>query len=351
MDGWLPFRALSGGERAIDEVDERMQLIVTVDTEADNQWDVAAPQTLANLEAVPRFQHLCDAHDLPPTYLCTYEVVTSGAFAHTIGPAAEQGRAEVGAHLHPWSTPPFDTEWDAPGTARPYPSELPGDLLAGKLAALTAAVEAAAGRRPTGYRAGRWGFSAAQIPMLTALGYEVDCSVTPGMSWRRDLGLREGGPDFTSAQVEPYELAMDDACRPGDCGLLEVPVTILHTSALMRASGTLRRSYQRHRRSLPWRVANRLLQVAPQWLRPEPHMTTQRLITVAETARALGLPVLELMLHSSELLPGASPSNRTAEAVEQVFVRLSRLFTHLVSRGVTGATLTGFARAWRTKAT
>lgn len=324
-----------------------MQLIVTIDTEADNQWDVTAPQTVTNLKAVSRLQRLCDAHGFPPTYLCTHEVLTSPAFVEAIGSAQAGGRAEVGAHLHPWSTPPFVREWDAPGIARPYPSELPRDLLAQKLEALTSAVESATGQRPTSYRAGRWGFSAPQIAMLTALEYEVDCSVTPGVSWRTDRGLREGGPDFTAAPVEPYELAADDACRAGDTGLLEVPVTIVHTSVLMRACGVLRRSYQRHRRAWPWRVANRLLRVAPQWLRPSPDMTSQRLIAVAETARVLDLPVLELMLHSSELLPGASPSNPTAETVERVFVRLSALFAHLASRGVTGATLTGYARKWR----
>ena len=334
----------------MDEAGEPMQLIVTVDTEADNQWDVTAPQTVANLEAVPRFQRLCDAHGFPPTYLCTYEVATSPEFAERIGPAAAEGRAEVGAHLHPWSTPPFVEEWDAPGIARPYPSELPSALLHEKLAALTGAVETAAGYRPTSYRAGRWGFTAPQIPMLSSLGYEVDCSVTPGVSWHGERGLREGGPDFTAARLEPYELAANDACRAGDSGLLEVPVTIVHTNALMRACVFLRRSYQRHRRSWLWRAANRLLQVAPQWLRPQPHMTSGRLIAVAETARALDLPVLELMLHSSELLPGASPSSQTTEAVEQVFGRLSCLFTHLVSRGVTGTTLTGFARTWRATA-
>jgi len=334
----------------VDQAGEPMELIVTVDTEADNQWDVTAPQTVANLEAVPRFQRLCEAHGFPPTYLCTYEVVTSGRFAETIGSPATEGRAEVGAHLHPWSTPPFVDEWDASGTARPYPSELPRALLADKLAVLTTAVEAGAGARPTSYRAGRWGFSAPQISALRSLGYEVDCSVTPGVSWGGDRGLREGGPDFTAAQVAPYELARDDVCCIGDSGLVEVPVTIVHTNALMRACGSLRRSYQRHRRALPWRVANRLLQVAPQWLRPDPHMTSERLITVTETAHTLELPVLELMLHSSELLPAASPSNPTAEAVERAFARLSRLFAHLASRGVTGATLTGFARKWRAQA-
>ena len=102
-----------------------MQLIITVDAEADNQWDVEAPQTTANLAAMPRFQRLCDRFGFPPTYLCTQEIVTSPNFRGTIAAYASDGRAEVGAHLHPWSTPPFDAAWDGIGAARPYPSELP----------------------------------------------------------------------------------------------------------------------------------------------------------------------------------------------------------------------------------
>lgn len=322
-----------------------MRFVLTVDTEADNQWDAAAPQTVENLSAVPRLQRLCDEHGFPPTWLCTYEVVTSPAFERTLGPAADAGRSEVGAHLHPWSTPPFDAGWDGGGAARPYPHELPRALLADKLEALTAAVTARTGRAPTSYRAGRWGFSEPQIPILTALGYEVDCSVTPGVSWRYDTGLRAGGPDFVGAGVEPYELAARDVRRPGDSGLLEVPVTILHTSRPMRLFAGLRRAYARRRRSLPWRAADRLFRVAPQWLRPFPHMTAERLIAVCDLGRRLGLPVLEMMFHSSELLPGAAPGSRTPEAVEDLFGRLSRVLGHLAATGVRGCTLTQFARA------
>lgn len=317
-----------------------MYLIITVDAEADNQWDRVAPQTVANLEAVPRFQRLCEEHGFPPTYLCTQEVATSPAFERTIGSAVAAGRAEVGAHLHPWTTPPFDPEWDVAGT---FPSELPAPLLREKLATLTATLAARTGRPPTSYRAGRWGFSPPQIPMLTSLGYEVDCSVTPGVSWRGDRGRREGGSDFIAAPVAPYELAADDPCRSGSSGLLEVPVTILHTSRVLRACATLYRWYRR-RQPATSTTSGRF---APQWLRPSPHVTAEQLIAVAETARALGLPVLEMMLHSSELLPGASPSTPTAEAVDRMFSRLSRVFAHLASSGVTGVTLTAFARAYR----
>ena len=321
-----------------------MQLIVTVDAEADNQWDVGAPQTTANLAEVPRFQRLCDQFGFPPTYLCTHEIVTSSSFRGTIAAYASDGRAEVGAHLHPWSTPPFDAAWDGVDAARPYPSELPPDLVARKLDTLTSVIADRAGARPVSYRAGRWGLSAVQIGLLVALGYRVDCSVTPGVSWQADIGLRDGGPDFGDAPAAPYVVSSHDPTRPGDSGLLEVPVTILHTSWLMRRSRLLRRSYRRRRRSLPWRAADRFFHVAPQWLRPYPHMTAERLIAVADTAHRLGRPVLEMMLHSSELLPGGSTYNPTPASVDRFFDRLTRLFQHLASRGVGGVTLTDFAR-------
>ena len=60
-----------------------MKLILTVDTEADNQWNVGAELTTDNLSYVPRFQALCEHFEFPPTYLCTYEVVTSALFKGT----------------------------------------------------------------------------------------------------------------------------------------------------------------------------------------------------------------------------------------------------------------------------
>ena len=73
-------------------------------------------------------------------------------------------------------------------------------------------------------------------------------------------------------------------------------------------------------------------------------MTAERLITVADTAHRLGRPVLEMMFHSSELLPGCSPYNLTPASVDLLFDRLTRLFEHLTSRGVGGVMLTDFAR-------
>ena len=41
-----------------------MKLILSVDTEADNQWETGASLTTTNLEHVPRFQALCERFEL-----------------------------------------------------------------------------------------------------------------------------------------------------------------------------------------------------------------------------------------------------------------------------------------------
>lgn len=320
-----------------------MQFIITIDTEGDNQWDGGRPESVENLRFIPRFQDLCDKYGFPPTYLCTYDVVSSSLFDQILVPYDAGGRAEIGAHLHPWTTPPL-TPWDRSDRAAAYPSELPPGIVGRKLEALTAALTTRVGRAPRSYRAGRWGLSAAHIPMLLRLGYLVDCSVTPNVDWR-DPGARERGQDFAHAPVRPYFMAWGDPAREGASGLLEVPVTILWTRAWVRESPALRALYTRYRRSFPARALNRAFDVAPRWFRPFSDMTGPRLKAVYDTARQLGLPVLELMFHSSELMPGASPHNLTPQSVDNLFARLEETFGMLKSEGVTGTTLGAYAES------
>jgi hypothetical protein len=323
-----------------------MQFIITIDTEGDNQWDAGGrSQPVENLRFIPRFQELCDRFRFPPTYLCTYDVVASPLFDDVLRPYDAGGRAEIGAHLHPWTTPP-SSMWDRSDAAGAYPSELPAGIFARKLESLTALIASKIGRQPRSYRAGRWGFSAAHIPVLLQLGYLADCSVTPLVDWR-DPGARERGQDFSAAPVAPYFMAWGDPARPGASGLLEVPVTILSTNALMQRSPALRALYQRHRRALPARMLNRAFLLAPRWFRPFSDMSHERLAAVYRTARSLQLPVIEMMFHSSELMPNGSPHNLTSASVDDLFARLEKTFALLQSEGVTGTTLGGYAEAVR----
>jgi hypothetical protein len=325
-------------------VGDAMQCIITIDTEGDNQWDLSAPKATENIRFIPRFQALCERYGFPPTYLCTYDVVESPHFDAVLLPLHREGRAEIGAHLHPWTTPP-ESEWDRGALGFAYPSELPLDVFTAKLERLTDLLTRKLGAAPRSYRAGRWGLAAAHVPVLRRLGYVVDCSVTPLQNWV-DTGARGPGQDFSEAPVHPYGIAADDVTKPGISGLLEVPVTILHVNGWMRQSPALRAAYRRHRKTLPARVCNRLFDVAPRWFRPFTDMSAERLIEVYETAKRLDLPVVEMMFHSSELMPGGSPHNPTAGDVDRLFARLEAVFARLQGDGVTGSTLTAFARSY-----
>ncbi len=91
-----------------------MRIAVTVDTEADGQWGHGRPLTTENVSWWAPFQELCARHGAPPTYLVTSEIVADERAVAFLAPLAGRGAAEVGAHLHPWTTPPFS---DAPGLA------------------------------------------------------------------------------------------------------------------------------------------------------------------------------------------------------------------------------------------
>jgi hypothetical protein len=157
---------------------------------------------------------------------------------------------------------------------------------------LTEKIAVRAGRAPTSYRAGRWGFAAAHVPVLVSLGYTVDCSVTPFVSWEDHAGRRGGGPDFRAALLMPYFLDPTDVCRAGGSTLLEVPVTIVWPSAAIWQSAYLRKTFLRHRETLMWRAFDKVFQLEPLWFRPYPHMSAERLLEVYRVARAQGLPAL-----------------------------------------------------------
>lgn len=323
-----------------------MKVVITIDTEADGAWSASDQVRVENLRALPRFQALCDRYGMKPTYLCTYEVARADGFAPLVE-WQRAGRCEVGAHLHPWTNPPFshagavdiDTS-EYPG----YPSELPIDRFRDKMRALGDAIGERTGRAPTSYRAGRWGFSAAHIPVLVELGYVVDCSVTPLVDRRPYKGLRDGGPDFRRAPVAPYRLAPDDICAPGGSALWEVPVTIFYPRAAMRRSALLRRAWGLAKRVRGAGLLNRALSLEPLWFRPYPTMNARKLERVYRIARAAGLPLVEMMFHSSELWPGTSESFPDERSIERVFAMLEATLARLAADGCQGVTLSDYAR-------
>ena len=299
----------------------RPALLITVDTEADDQWSREGRRTLAvrNAQQLPRLQLLCDRFGIRPTYLVTHEMATNDASSAVLKTLLTSGRCEIGAHLHPWSSPPY-RESDLGGT---YPSQLPDDLLARQLRELTEAITTHLGVRPRSYRAGRHGFDGRSLRQLESLGYVVDTSVDPLFN-ERFLG----GVAFAGAPLAPYHPDHRDVRRAGSSPMLEIPVS---AATVPRLPKPIEAAYARLSPPPRWRPWLKRLGVRPVWLRPS-YSPVADAMALAETLVARGVPTLNMLFHSSELLVGGSPYSRDAIAVERFFAALERLFEHFVGR-------------------
>lgn len=162
-----------------------MNFIITLDTEADNQWDHGREITVENLRYVPRFQELCNKYKIKPTYLITSEVCEDGFAREILNDYQENDQAEIGAHLHSWTTPPFLNKdgFRYNDDNHAFASQLPDDLLFNKLRYLTDQIGTSFGKRPTSFRSGRYGFNEKVARALISNEYIVDSSVTPYISW------------------------------------------------------------------------------------------------------------------------------------------------------------------------
>ncbi len=171
-----------------------MQFILTIDTEADNQWNHGIPISTDNIRYVPRFQRLCDQFQIKPTYLVTSEICGDQFARDIFREYRSNGRAEIGAHLHSWTTPPFeDTEglrYNDPN--HPFATELSESLLDKKIANLTLQIQDSFGVAPTSFRSGRFGFNDTCAKLLVKHRYLVDSSVTPYVNWSGHKGLPGG---------------------------------------------------------------------------------------------------------------------------------------------------------------
>lgn len=321
-------------------------LIVTIDTEEEGLWGGTyrvRHNKVENLREIPRFQALCDEHGVIPTYLVDTPVVDDDRAMDLLCATEADGRCEVGTHLHPWCAPPI--EEGEVVSARTFMCNLPAELQRGKLERLTDAIAARRGRRPTSFRAGRYGLDAVGLGILADLGYEVDSSVVPFLTY-----AREGGPDYRRAPTAPYVPSADALDAVGAGGrVLEVPVTVGYNVRAFEWADRVRARLAGPglRRLRLVGVLDRLRILYRAKLSPE-QADFARMRGLVDAALARSAPCLVLMFHSSSLMAGGSVYVPDLPALESFYARLRDIFAYCIRRrGLRADTLTGFARRWR----
>jgi hypothetical protein len=316
--------------------------LITIDTEGDDLWSAPREITTRNAAFLPRFQSLCEKYRLKPTYLTNYEMACSPVFREFAKDVLTRGVGEIGMHLHAWNSPPLQTLTADDYRHQPYLIEYPQALIRQKVDFLTKLLEDTFSVKMISHRAGRWSFNAEYAGILVEAGYRIDCSVTPHVSWSHSKGdpARSGGTDFSRFPEEPYTVDLGDISRPGDSSLLEAPMTILRAAnpLLPRVGGLLPHG------TLPSRVWNHLFPPV-RWLRPDGR-NLQQMLRILKQVQEEGRSYAEFMLHSSEFMPGGSPTFRTADSIDLLYDDLDHLFEDSAQNFV-GATLHEFRSGFR----
>jgi hypothetical protein len=276
------------------------RLFVVVDTE--EEFDCFAPfarenTNVAAIADVPRLQQVVLRYRLHPTYVCDHPVAATRASADLLGGLARDGECRIGAHLHPWVTPPFDEPLTP---AMSFGSNLGADIERAKIAALTDTVRDGMGVPPRVYKAGRYGFGTTTAEILEAQGYTVDTSVIPHMDFSD-----AAGPDFSGFRPVPATFGRS---RP----LLELPLTTGFTGAARAFGEPLHRAASsaalRPVRAVGILARTGLLNKVV--LSPEGN-TLAEMQALTRALHADGLRIFSLTFHSPSLRPGCSPYVRT----------------------------------------
>ena len=321
-----------------------MEFIISIDTEADNQWEHGRELTVENIKFVPRFQDLCNRYQIKPTYLVTSEICDDPFAQEIFRDYLSEEKAEIGAHLHSWTTPPFQDKdgYRYNDKRHAFANELAEDLIAEKIKTLTYQIESAFGKRPFSFRSGRYGFNAGIARILAENNYLVDSSVTPHTRWNKQTGIAggSGGPDFMDKTSSPYRYNF------ANNSLLEIPVTILPTRFPLHKYNSLAKFYFKNvDKSIPLRIFRKLFFAnQPLWLRPHNWMNIGLFTEIVKEAKRINLPFIVMMFHSSELMPGCSIYRSDESAIEQLYDLLNRFFILIQKEGVKCVTLTEAAK-------
>ena len=209
------------------------------------------------MAAIHRVQDLFDSLGVVPSYLVSYAIVAQEAGFRPLEPYLKAGRAEVGAHLNAWTTPPHR---EPVNRANSYPGNLPRELEAAKLAALCRQIERSLGIRPPVYKAGRYGKGPNTEAILEEQGFEIDLSPAPAMDFAAD-----GGPDYTRHRPRPFLFGRERR-------LLCLPTTGAFVGRLHRLGPPCIRSWSKSvARLRPLAITSRLRLLERIRLTPEGH--------------------------------------------------------------------------------
>jgi len=298
-----------------------MHLAITIDTEEDNWSNYASEPALTNITRLLELQKLFDRYQVKPTYLISYPVATDRNSVSILRKIMEDDRCEIGAHLHPWNTPPFEEEKSVRNTML---FNLEKELQYRKMESLHGRIVENFKMAPVSFRSGRWGFDHTVAENIHRLGYKVDSSVSPYLNWKNYYG-----PDFSDRSPMPQRVPIGNNGSP-DSAILEVPATIgflqdnydFCNACLKGISG----SPLRHFRLTG--ILDKLKIINKVWLSPESD-TVENMVRLAESIKRNKYQILNMFFHSPSLQYGLTHFTKTKEEASELTRRIEKFLEYM----------------------
>lgn len=305
-------------------------LSIVVDTEEEFDWSAPFSRDNVSVTAIAAqplmHKRVFDRHGVIPTYVVDWPVATTPAAYKVLRKLQEEGRAEIGTHLHPWVCPPHLEEVNRFNS---YAGNLPQEWELQKIARLTAAISDNFRQAPIVFKAGRYGVGHHTANSIARLGYRVDASVVPYTAMTAD-----GGPDFSGHGPDPFWF------EAAGTSLLELPATAGYSGALHRMGPSLYRHLQTPalRTCRAPGIASRLGLLERIKLTPEGY-SLKDLKSVTRCMVAQGTWFFGLTYHSPSLVPGHTDYVRTADDLE-VFLQCVDGYLDFFRREIGGIFMT-----------
>jgi hypothetical protein len=304
---------------ALWPVGEAPLIATLVSTEEEFDWNGPFDRAATSVRSAAhlhRGQRVFDELGLRPAYLVDYPIATGSESVAALREIHDGGRCEIGAHLHPWVSPPHEE----PLSPRySFPGNLPRELERRKLEHLVAAIEGSFGVRPRTYQAGRYGFGAATAEALEDLGFEVDASASPGFDFRG-----EDGPDYSELSPQAFWFG---GRRP----LLALPVTGAFVGFWRLSPARLYRAAQSP--ALRWSHLGGLLARARavERIRLSPEgFALSELQRLTRSLLERGVRVFVFSWHSPSLMPGCTPYVRDERDLEAFLSTCRRYYEYFL---------------------
>jgi hypothetical protein len=296
---------------------------LTIDTEEEWFWDTGWPTrdlSVENIGRLPKLQELCNRHGVAATYFTNQAVFDDVNARKTLLEVARRGHVEIGMHIHPWNTPPFDP--DKPVRARDtFLHNLPADVIVAKLESVYQCF-VANGLKPTSFRGGRYSCGPVVLEYLRNKGFLADASVLPYTTW-----TDEGAPDYRQRDVYPVRLPPR---KEGDQPFWEIPLTLGFTRRpfrfWQRAYTLVSETWLRKLRLIG--MAERVGLVRRVWLNFEQPLGRNMLPFLRKLLR-MGLPCLNFTLHSSSLMAGKNGYTPTQDDERRLFAYMDEVLGKL----------------------